>query len=191
MTTRKPITPTQVIPAGQPLPQTLPAPASPPPAPPAPPASPPPPPWWAAAPPPPPPPQTVDIHVHVEVATTSTEPDPEPADRWWRHIRIAYNVACAILGFIICGPWAWVLNDVRNSKNGGLPGAWVMAVIPLVVLGFLDNARRIEAAHAHPDLWVPKLKAAVARVFLWAAVIATALTLPVSTIVFLITGVQP
>jgi hypothetical protein len=131
------------------------------------------------------------VYVHVDVAVTSAEPDPEPEDRWWQRIRIAYNAACAVLGFAICGPWAWVLGDVHKHGPNGLAGAWVMAVIPLIVLGFLDNGRRVEALHAHPDLWAPKLKAAVARVLLWAAVIATVLTLPVSTIVFLITGVQP
>lgn len=191
MTSRKPITPTQIIPAGQPLPQQLPAPASPPPPPPAPPAPPALPPWWAAGPPPPPPPQPVDVYVHVDVAVTSAEPEPEPPERWWHRIRIAYNAACAALGFAICGPWAWVLNSVHHHGPNGLAGAWVMAVIPLVVIGFLDNARQVEARCANPDLWAPKWRAALTRTLLWALIIATALTLPVATLVYALTGVQP
>lgn len=115
-------------------------------------------------------------------------PDPEPAEHWWGRIRIGYNLACALLGFVLCGPWAWVLAHVRYEES--LAGAWVMAVIPLVVFGFIDNARRVEARHADPDLWAPRLKAAAARVLLWAAVEATALTLPISTLIYAMTGVQ-
>lgn len=115
-------------------------------------------------------------------------PDPEPGPRWWQRIRIGYNLACALLGFALCGPWAWVLAHVRDEES--LAGAWVMAAIPLVVLGFVDNARRVEALHADPDLWAPRLKATVARVLLWAAVEATALTLPITTLVYAITGVH-
>jgi hypothetical protein len=188
MTSRKPITPSRIIPAGQPLPQQLPAPASPPPPPPAPPAPPALPPWWAAGPPPPPPPQPVDVYVHVDVAVTSTDPIPEDSGPpWWGRIRWGYNAGCAAAGFVLCGPWAWVLTSVRDEE--GLAGAWVMAVIPLIVLGFLDNARQVEARCANPDLWPPKWRAVLARVLLWAAVEATALTLPFTTAVYWITGV--
>ncbi|APY88187.1 hypothetical protein [Streptomyces alfalfae] len=125
------------------------------------------------------------MHVTVE-PWTPVEPEPEP--RWYQRIRIAYNAACALIGLIICGPWAWVLDSIRDEQ--GLAGAWVMALIPLVVLGFLDNARRIEAEAAHPDLWAPKWRAALARVLLWAAILATALTLPIATTVYWMTGVH-
>ncbi|WP_086765371.1 hypothetical protein [Streptomyces bobili] len=87
------------------------------------------------------------------------------------------------------GPWAWVLQSVRDEQS--LAGAWVMASIPLAVLVLLDNARRVEAMAAHHDLWAPKLRAALTRTALWAAVLATVLTLPITTLVYLITGVQP
>jgi hypothetical protein len=126
--------------------------------------------------------------VSVDRGGPPAVPDPEPGPRWWRRIRIAYNIGCAFVGFIFCGPWAWVLASVRDEQ--GLAGAWVMALIPLVVLGFIDNARRIEAAGAHPDLWAPKLRATAARCALWAAAIATALALPVTTLIYLVTGVR-
>lgn len=187
---RRPITPTRVIPAGQPLP----APAGPPPppvrpAPPAPPASPDPPPWWTRPRPPAPPlPVPVDVQVTVTIDTHTPQPEPVRGPRWWRRVRIAYNALCALLGFILCGPWAWVLTTVRNEES--LTGAWVIALIPLVVLAFWDNARRIEAAHADPDLWAPKVRALLARVLLWAALLATALSLPLTTLVYAITGVH-
>ncbi|MFC8515501.1 hypothetical protein [Streptomyces sp. NPDC057257] len=194
MTDGKPIVPTRVIPAGTPLPQTLPAPASPPPPPPAPPPAPPvpaqPPDWWRTGPPAPPPP--VDVYVHVDVQLPDghlpAPIEPEPGPRWWGRIRLGYNAACAAAGFAICGPWAWVLAHVRSEES--LAGAWVMAVIPLVIAGFIDNARRVEARHADPELWAPRVKAALARVLLWAAAEATALTLPLASIVYAITGVS-
>jgi len=114
--------------------------------------------------------------------------DPEPGPRWWQRIRVGYNLACAAAGFTVCGPWAWVLADVRDEAS--LAGAWVMTLIPLAVIAFIDNARRVEALHADPDLWGPKLRAALARTALWAAVLATCLTLPVTTLVYAITGVH-
>lgn len=183
MTKKQPITPTRIIPAGQPLPSPPPVPPPPPP------VGPPPPPWPTprAAPPPPspPPPAPIDVHAHVTVEPWAPV-EPEPG--WYQRIRIAYNVICAFVGLTICGPWAWVLASVRDEQ--GLAGAWVLALIPLVVLGFLDNARRIEAAAAHPDLWAPKWRAALARVLLWAAILATVLTMPIATTVYLMTGVH-
>ena len=126
------------------------------------------------------------MHVTVDHGGPLVPVDPEPGPRWWGRIRIGYNAACAFLGFALCGPWAWVLADVRSEES--LAGAWVMAAIPLVVLGFLDNARRVEALHADPELWAPRLKAGIARVLLWTALIATGLTLPITTIVFVFTG---
>lgn len=188
---RQPITPTRVIPAGHPLP--IPAPAGPPPppvrpAPPAPPAASDPPPWWTRPQPPEPPPLPVPVDVHVTVTLGSPEPEPARAPRWWRRVRPAYNTLCALLGFILCGPWTWVLTTIRNEES--LAGAWVIALIPLTVLAFWDNARRIGAAHAHPDLWAPRLRALCARVLLWAALWATALALPLTTLVYALTGVH-
>jgi hypothetical protein len=129
----------------------------------------------------------VDVHVTVTIAAGGGDPEPPP--RWWQRIRIAYNAACAACALGLSGPWAWVLSSVRDEES--LAGAWVMAAVPLVVVGFLDNARRVEAAAAHPDLWAPKLRAALTRTVLWALLEATALTLPVTTLVYLITGVRP
>jgi hypothetical protein len=186
---RRPIIPTRIIPAGQPLP----APASPPPPPPAPPAPPTAPDWWqqGRGPSGPPPPVPVDIHVTVTIDAGGqlAVPEPEPGPRWWGRIRWGYNAACAAAGLILSGPWAWVLQSVRDEQS--LAGAWVIAAIPLAVLGLLDNARRIEARCAHPDLIGPKIRAALTRAALWAAALATALTLPITTLVYALTGVQP
>lgn len=186
----QPILPTRVFPAGE----TLPAPVAPPPPPPVPPAPPlvpdPEPDWWRNASGPPPP---VPVDVHVTVTFDQGGPlipaDPEPVPRWWQNIRIGYNAALAFLSLTLAGPWAHVLGSVRDEAS--LAGAWVMAIIPLVILAFLDNARRAEAAGAHPDLWGPKWRAALARFLLWAALIATVLTLPITTLVTILTGVQP
>ncbi|MFI1677043.1 hypothetical protein [Streptomyces sp. NPDC020607] len=131
----------------------------------------------------------VDVHVHVIVEPWAPTQEREKQPRWYQRIRIAYHTACALAGLTLCGPWAWVLASVRDEAS--LAGAWVMALIPLVVVAFLDNARRIEARHADPELWRPKWRAALARTLLWAAILATALTLPITTTVLLMTGVQP
>lgn len=192
MTDPKAIVPTRVIPAAE----TLPAPVSPPPPPPVPPAPPgfpdPDPDWWrsGSGPAPPPPPVPVDVHVHVTVdqGGSLVPVDPEPGPRWWGRIRIGYNAACALAGFVLCGPWAYVLASARSEA--GLGAAWVIATIPLTIAGFLDNARRIEALHANPELWAPRVKAAIARTLLWALAEATALTLPITTLIYAITGVS-
>ncbi|MFJ6667438.1 hypothetical protein [Streptomyces sp. NPDC091383] len=189
---RDPITPTRIIPAGEPLP----APASPPPppprrpAPPAPPAGPPGPgDWWrtGSGPPGPPPPVPVDVHVVVTV-TPGGLPDPPPDPPWWRRIRWGYHLSLAALAFPCCGPWARVLTWVR--ADGSLTGAWVTAVIPLALVAVWDNAARIWARHSDPDLWMPRIRAAIARLTLYAAAEATALALPLTTIVYLMTGVN-
>ncbi|MEU2181248.1 hypothetical protein [Streptomyces thermolilacinus] len=177
----EPITPTRIIPAGAPLPGgALP---------------------WYMQPPPPPtgvppapvpgpaplpaPTGPVDVRVTVDVQLGSPE---EPELRWWQRIRWAYNAGCALVSLPIAGPWAAVLGTCRDEQ--GLAGAWTIAAVPLAVLVTLDNARRIEAAAAHPDLWRPRARAALTRVALCAAVIATATALPVETVVYLLTGVR-
>lgn len=191
--TGKPIIPTRVIPAGE----TLPVPAAPPPPPPVPPAPPgfpdPEPDWWqpGSGPSGPPPPVPVDVHVTVTIdhGGPLIPADPEPGPRWWQRIRIGYNAGLAFLALALAGPWGNVLASVRDEES--LAGAWVMALIPLVIIAFVDNAKRAEAAGAHPDLWAPKWRAAIARLLLWAAVIATVLTLPITTLVYALTGVKP
>ncbi|MGW4300407.1 hypothetical protein ACWEHT_11580 [Streptomyces sp. NPDC004646] len=194
---RRPITPTRVIPTGQPLP--APAPAAPPPPPPPRPPAPPSvrspdrdPDWWRppSGPSGPPPPVPVDVHVTVTIdqGGLSVLPGPEPGPRWWQRIRIGYNAALLALSTPLSGPWSWVLAHVRDEES--LAGAWVMALIPLAVLTVLDNARRVEAVGAHPDLWGPKWRAALVRLLLWAAITATALTLPITTLAYLMTGVR-
>ncbi|MFF3310498.1 hypothetical protein [Streptomyces sp. NPDC002952] len=194
--TGQPIIPTRVFPAGE-GPQALPEPVAPPPPPPPPPAPPtvpdPDPDWFG--------PQSgvggpaphIEIHHHYYPAEPAGGwlilPDPEPGPRWWQRIRIGYNAALIFLSMPLTGPWCWVLAHVRDEAS--LAGAWVMAAVPLAVLAFIDNAKRAEEAGADPNLWAPKIRAAVARLLLWAAVIATGLTLPITTLVYLMTGVKP
>ena len=193
VTDKREVTPTRIIPAGQPLP----APA----APPLPPPPPPPvviadadpgPDWWRSGSGPSGPGGTVEIHHHYYPAEPAggslSVPDPEPGPRWWQRIRIGYNAALAVLSLTVAGPWAHVLASVRDEAS--LAGAWVMALVPLVVIAFVDNAKRAEAAGAADELWMPNVRAALARLLLWAAVIATALALPVTTLVYALTGVH-
>ncbi|MFF9894954.1 hypothetical protein [Streptomyces longispororuber] len=184
----EPITPTRVIPGpASPAPwPPLPPPPPPPPAlavpePPLPPAPPP-----RAEPVPRPEPLPVDVHVHVTIGHAI--PEPEPDVPWWQRIRIGYNAALAAASLPLTGPWTWVLSAVRDDES--LAGAWVMAGIPIAVLALLDNARRAEAAGADPDLWGPKVRAALARLLLWAAVLSAVLTLPITTLIYVITGVH-
>ncbi|MFJ9037456.1 hypothetical protein ACIRF8_12815 [Streptomyces sp. NPDC102406] len=128
------------------------------------------------------------MHVTVDQPGPLAVPDPDPGPRWWQRIRIGYNIGLAVLSLSLAGPWAELLTTVRDEAS--LAGAWVMALIPLVALGFIDNAKRIEAEGAHPDLWAPKLRAAAARFVLWAAAIGTVLALPVTTVVQILTGVR-
>lgn len=179
----EPIIPTRIFPAGE----ALPAPPDPPV------VEDPDPDWFGPQSGPSGPPPTVEIHHHHYPAEPAggelSVPDPDSGPPWYRRIRIGYNAGCAAVAFALCGPWAWVLASVRDEES--LAGAWVMALIPLLVLGVLDNARRVEALCAHPELWRPRALAAVTRTALWTAVIATCLTLPVTTLVYAVTGVKP
>lgn len=171
---KTPITPTRIIPAGAPLP----VPAGPPPAP--------PPERWRSRLPDPPPPAPVDVHVTVTVDLQGP-PDPPP-NPWWRRIRWGYHSLMVFLAFPVSGPWAWVLNDVRAER--GLAAAWVMAAIGWALTAVWDNVCRIRAMQAHPEAWLPKARAALARLLLYAVITATVLTLPITTLVYWITGVE-
>ncbi|WP_432010171.1 hypothetical protein [Streptomyces cucumeris] len=192
MTSRKPITPSAVYPAGTPLPGGAtppPPPASPPPAPPAVPG---PPDWWTRPPAPPAPPAVPPVHVHLDVHVNPTawlpaEPDPEPLPRWYQRIRWGYNAACAAASLPVATQWAAALGACRYEA--GLGAGWVLALVPLGITVFADNVRRVEAAGAHPDLIAPKARAAVCRVLLYAQVIAIATALPATTLVYILTGV--
>lgn len=180
----KPITPTRIIPAGAPLP--VPAGPPPPPAPPMPPA--PPSDWWRNRPgsPDPLPPAPVDVHVHVTVSQGGP-PDP-PQIPWWRRIRWGYHALMVLLAFPVSGPWAKVLDSVRHGE--GLPAAWVMAATVWALAAVWDNVSRIRARHADPDAWLPKWRAGIARLLLYAVITATTLALPITTLVYWITGVD-
>ncbi|MEU4169466.1 hypothetical protein AB0F46_21645 [Streptomyces sp. NPDC026665] len=158
------------------------------------PAPPPPPPdlpWWHQPPAPPPPPPVV--HVHVDVALPDgylpQVPDPQPGPRWWQRRRPGYTAACLLIAWPLSSPWAALLADVRDTES--LAGAWVMAIGPLIVLAFADNVYRVAAAGAAGDLWIPKIRAACARILLLTATIATARALPLTTLVYAVTGVKP
>jgi hypothetical protein len=131
----------------------------------------------------------VDVHVTVTIDHGPLVPiAPEPGPRWYRRFRIGYNAACAAAGFMICGPWAWTLASIRTDS---LAGAWVAAIIPGAVIYLIDNARQVEADYADERLIAPRLRAAITRTLLWAEAAAVALSLPITTLVYLITGVQP
>ncbi|WP_190040285.1 hypothetical protein [Streptomyces fructofermentans] len=194
-----PIIPSRIIPAGEPLPAPAPA-APPPPVPPAPRGSvDPDPDWWrtGSGPAPdgsgsasgPPEPPVVHVHVTYEQGGPLAVPDPDPGPPWYRRILTGRHLACAAAGFALCGPWAWVLASVRDEE--GLAGAWVMALLPLCVVAYVDNVRQSDARTAAPDLWAPRIRAFTTRSLLWAGVFAIALTLPVTTLVYVLTGVKP
>ncbi|WP_330339387.1 hypothetical protein [Streptomyces sp. NBC_00557] len=178
MIERRPIIPTKVIPGGQqpPTPATPPPPATP---------------WpplgtGPSVPPQAPPP----VHVHVTLPA-STPPEPPEQDHtppWWARIRWGRQLLLLALAFPLSTPWARVLADARDGA--GLSGAWVIAVIPLALVAFWDNVCRIRARYTDPDLWAPQIRAFVARLLLYAAVIATARALPIVTLVYAITGVH-
>lgn len=193
---------TGIFPAGVPLPARQPdPPQNPPPPPPAPPAV-PPGDWWnrrlPTPPAPPTPPVPPDVHVHVDVhvdvhidpsAWLPVPAEPEPQPRWWARTRPLYQAGCIIVGLPLTGWWAMVLTAAHTEVS--LSGAWVVAAIPLTITAFADNVYRAAAAGAHPDLWAPKIRAFVARTLLWSAVISTALSLPIDTLSFILTGVRP
>lgn len=192
MSDRRPTTPTRIIPAGEPLPAPGTPPPPPPPLPPLPPAPTgpgPEPDWWRDLPRPAVPPQRIPLDVHVTVTIDSGPPPPPPAPPWWRRIRWGYHAVMCAAALPLSGPWAWVLADVRADTS--LAGAWVMAVIPLATVAWWDNAARIQARHADPDLWGPRVRATVARLSLYATAEATALTLPLYSLVIILTGVRP
>lgn len=178
------ILPSRIIPPGAPLPVR----------PPDPPRTAPSTDWWnrppappAPRPPVPPPyhlPPTGQVDVHV---TLSWATEPEPA-AWWQRIRWGYNAACFLCSAPLAAPWAYALASIRDTE--GLAGAWTLAAVPLTVLAVLDNARRVEAEHALPGLWAPRIRAAGTRTLLWAGITATAMTLPAATLVYAITGVR-
>ncbi|MGW2837329.1 hypothetical protein ACWCWD_06410 [Streptomyces sp. NPDC001493] len=188
----KPITPSRIFPAGAPLPGG----SIPPPPPPAPPVFPPIPApggeWWRRPPPPAPVavPPPIDITIHIDPAAwLPAQPEPAPGPPWWRRLRLGYNAACILCAFPAVGLWADVLRSVRDAD--ALAGAWVIATVPFGLAAFADNVHRIRAAHADPDLWAPKVRAAAARTALWTTILGPAIALPIVTITYLITGVRP
>ncbi|MFJ9758306.1 hypothetical protein [Streptomyces sp. NPDC101149] len=88
----------------------------------------------------------------------------------------------------LTGWWATVLAACRDEA--GLAAAWALAAVPGAVVAFADNVHRIAAAGAADGLWLPKVRATISRVLLWTAVLGPALSLPVSTIVYVLTGVR-
>lgn len=184
------ITPSRVIPAGQPLP--TPPDYGPPPAPP------PPPDWWTRPPAPPAPrppvtpPAPPTIHVQVDVHLDDWLPvpaEPEPGPPWWTRCRPGYNAVLILVGFPLTMWWADVLAAAREDIS--LAGAWVIALIPLTICAFADNVYRVAAAGAADELWAPKIRAAVARLLLWSVLLATLLALPLTTVIYTLTGVRP
>ncbi|WP_381562924.1 hypothetical protein [Streptomyces eurythermus] len=192
MSDRRPTTPTRVIPAGETLPAPGTPPPPPPPLPPLPPAPADPGPesyWWRDLPRPAVPAQPIPVDVHVTVTLDAGPPEPPPAPPWWRRVRWGYHAVMCAAAVPLSGPWAWVLAHVRTDTS--LAGAWVMAAIPLATVAWWDNAARIQARHSDPDLWGPKVRARVARLALYATAEATALTLPLYSLVTILTGVRP
>lgn len=141
----RPITPTQIIPAGAPLPARPPEPGEAPPwrtPPPAPPATPSP---WPSPPPPPPAPLEVR-HVH-QVVLTWEEPEPEP-NPWWSRLwdRLAtWRMAAAILAALTpwvygdspVGIWAHTVHQART--DAGVLGAYVVAGVAVTGAWALDK----------------------------------------------------
>lgn len=186
----KPVIPSRIIPAGQPLPAP---PAVPPPVPPVPPV--PPDAWWHLPPSPPPPPPVpppapvpeVVVHTTIHLPVPD-EPPAAPGIRWWQTFRPGYNLLCAAASTPIASCWAGVLGDARTEA--GLSGAWVIALVPLGVTALVDNVLAVGAANAAPALWLPRLRAAAARTTLWALLAGTVIALPVMTLVYVVTGVR-
>ncbi|MFI8535374.1 hypothetical protein ACIGMX_34655 [Streptomyces aquilus] len=146
--------------------------------------------WWGrrpgpSAPPPAPVPVDVKVTVHVDLGG---DPEAEPDPPWWMRVRWGYHLGMVLLAFPVSGPWAFVLADVRDEK--GLAAAWVIAAVVWALIAVWDNVVRIRAAEAHPEAWLPKIRALVARLLLYAVITATVLTLPLTTLVFWITGVH-
>lgn len=143
----RPLIPTQIIPAGVPLPARPPEPGeappwrTPPPAPPAPPADPPP---WSGF-PPPPPPGPIEVHVTV---TPVPAPEPEPEPRWWERAwaRLAtWRMALALLAALT--PWlggqspvgAWSATVHQARTEAGVLAAYVIAGVAVAAAWALDR----------------------------------------------------
>ena len=143
--TDRPIIPTQIIPAGVPLPARPPEPGeappwrTPPPPPPAPPA---PPPWPG---PPPPPPGPLEVRVTFVPATI---PEPEPEPRWWERAwdRLAtWRMALALLAALT--PWAggqspvgiWSATVHQARIEAGVPAAYIIATVAIAGAWALDR----------------------------------------------------
>ncbi|WP_392967214.1 hypothetical protein [Streptomyces sp. LN245] len=176
--------PTRIV-LGREQPPHLPALAPPPPPPPPPPE----PTWWHQPPAPPLPAVYVQVDVALPDGYLPQTTEAEPGPRWWQRRRPGYTAACLLIAWPLSNPWAALLADVRDTES--LAGAWVMAIGPLIVLAFADNAYRVAAAGAADELWLPKIRAACARTLLLTAAIATARTLPLTTLVYAVTGVKP
>ncbi|NJP74559.1 hypothetical protein [Streptomyces sp. C1-2] len=184
----EPVTPSRIIPAGQPLPG--PPAVPPPPVPPVPPDA-----WWHLPPSPPPPPPSpppvpvpeVVVHTTIHLPAPD-EPAPAPGVRWWQTFRPGYNLLCAAAGTPLTAWWAGVLGDARTQA--GLAGAWVIALVPLGLVALVDNVVSVAAVNSAPGLWLPRLRAAACRTVLWALLIGTAVALPVMTLVYVVTGVR-
>jgi len=151
---KKPITPTRIIPAGTPLPTPLPAgppqpgqippwrtaPTPPPPAPP------PPPPPVAVV--PAPAPQPIEVrHVH-EVVLIPAEPEPERGPRLWERlwdVLVTWRMLVAILAAFLpwanyhspVGIWAHTLHQARTEA--GVGAAYVIAGVALGAAWALDR----------------------------------------------------
>lgn len=132
-TPSRPIQPSRIIPAGQPLP----APATPPP-PPAPPAPP--------APPTAPPPAPLEVRVIVDLAEPQqAEPEPEP---WWSRLWdriVTWRMVCAILAALLpwlngrspVGAWSHTVHQARTEA--GVGAAYLIAGIALTAALVLDR----------------------------------------------------
>ncbi|WP_234307875.1 hypothetical protein [Streptomyces sp. NBRC 110035] len=139
-----PIIPTQIIPAGAPLPARPPEPGEAPPwrtPPPAPPAAPPP------VPPTPGPQDVVVRHIH-EIVLAPQEPEPEPGPRLWERLwdRLAtWRMAVALLAALT--PWAggqspvglWSQTVHQARVEAGIPAAYIIATVAVLAAWALDR----------------------------------------------------
>ncbi|MFC9752998.1 hypothetical protein [Streptomyces sp. NPDC056921] len=131
----------------------------------------------------------MDIHIHIDPsAWLPVEPESEPGPPWWIRWRPGYQAACIAAGLPLTDAWSGLLALLRDDAS--LTSAWVVAAIPLGIAALADNHHRITAAGANPDLWMPKIKAAGARIVLWSLTLSTGLALPLTTVIYWVTGVQ-
>lgn len=150
---KKPITPTRIIPAGAPLPARAPQPGEIPPWRTAPAPSPPPPPPPPVAPPAPypfpdpPAPAPIEVrHVH-EVLLVVPEPEQERPPRLWERLwdaLVTWRMLVAIL--LALAPWAggrspvgiWAHTVHQARTEAGIAGAYVIAGVAVVATWTLD-----------------------------------------------------